>query len=150
MNPFLLPPAERLSEWRNFRNSLLHLDEMEQLEKVAYWVNQAPTSTYVLDYDNPKSWPGPWELINQGDFDDVAMAYLMEQTLLLLGWDPSRLTLHMVRNSAESFQSMILLVDKKWALNYAHASVFNFDNEHQNCAYLISYQVTSDGGHTEI
>lgn len=150
MNHFLLPPAERLNEWRRFRKSLVDLEELDQLKKVAEWVNQAPTSTYVLDYDNPKNWPGPWDLINSGDFDDVAMAYLMEQTLILSGWDSSRMSLHMVRNSSQSIQTMILLIDEKWALNYRHADVFNFDNERQNCAYLVSYRVNSEGGHTEV
>lgn len=150
MNPFLMSPSERLAEWRAFRLGLEGIGDMEQLKKVAEWVALAPTSTYVLDYDDTTTWPGPWDLINTGDFDDVAKAYLMEQTLVMVGWNPERLRLHMVRNSAASMQTMILLVDNKWALNYQHAEVFNFDIERQNCAYLVSYRVNPEGGHLEV
>jgi hypothetical protein len=149
MNPFLLSPSERLAEWREFRLGLATLGDMEQLAAVAKWVALAPTSTYVLDYDDVKSWPGPWELLNQGDFDDVAKAYLMEQTLHIVGWAPERMKLVMVRNQAASLQTMILLIDNKWALNYQHAEVFNFDIERQDCVTLVSYRVNPEGGHLE-
>jgi hypothetical protein len=102
-----------------------------------------------LDYDAPKTWPGPWELLNNGDFDDVAKAYLMEQTLLLAGWSGERLRLQYVRNSTAAIQTMILLVDNKWALNYQHGDVLNFDTERANCLYLASYRVNPEGGHVE-
>lgn len=149
MNPFLQSPSERLTSWREFRQSLTNLEEMDQLKAVSEWVSLAPTSTYVIDYDDPKAWPTPWELLNQGDFDDTAKAYLMEQTLILAGWSPERLRLHYVRNSKESFQTMVVLVDNKWALNYLHAAVINFDNERVDCAYLVSYRVNPEGGHEE-
>lgn len=149
MNPFLLPPSERLAEWRTFRTSLASLEEHEQLNSVAKWVALAPTSTYVLDIYDTESWPGPWELLNQGDFDEPAKAYLMEQTLVMAGWAPERLRLHFVRNQSASMETMVLLVDNKWALNYIHADVLNFDIERGNCAYLVSYRVNPEGGHTE-
>ena len=83
MNPFLQNSSERLLTWRSFRQELSNQDEMAQLESVAKWVSYAPTSTYVLDYDSPHTWPTPWELLSQGDFDDVAKAYLMEQMHLV-------------------------------------------------------------------
>lgn len=149
MNPFLLPASERLAEWRTFRITLATLEEHEQLKSVAKWVGQAPTSTYVLDYNDTSTWPGPWDLLNTGDFDDTAKAYLMEQTLIMAGWAPERLRLHYVRNQTASMETMVLLVDNKWALNYLHADVLNFDIERSNCAYLVSYRVNPEGGHTE-
>jgi hypothetical protein len=150
MNPFLLSPTERLAEWRVFRQTLDTMGDMEQLNAVVKWVDQAPTITYVLDFDDPASWPRPWDLLNGGDFDDVAKAYLMEQTLIMVGWNPERLRLHYVRNQQASMQTMVLLVDNKWALNYVFAEVFNFDIERANCAYLASYRVNPEGGHTEV
>lgn len=150
MNPFLLSPSERLAEWRTFRLGLPAFEEMEQLKMVARWVSQAPTSKYVLDYNDTASWPGPWDLLNQGDFDDTAKAYLMEQTLIMAGWAPERFRLHYVRNHNASMETMVLLVDNKWALNYLHADVLNFDIERLDCAYLVSYQVDSETGHVEI
>ena len=150
MNPFLLPPSERLAEWRTFRMSLETLEEMEQLKSVAKWVDQAPTCNGVLDIYDSKTWPGPWELLNTNDFDDTAKAYLMEQTLIMAGWAPERLRLHYVRNHEASMETMVLLVDNKWALNYQFSDVLNFDIERVNCAYLVSYRVDPEGGHTEV
>lgn len=150
MNPFLLPHSELLAEWRAFRISLETLQEHEQLDQVAKWVGLAPLSTHVLDIFDSSAWPGPWELLNQGDFDDTAKAYLMEQTLIMAGWAPERLRLHYVRNHSASMETMVLLVDNKWALNYLHGDVLNFDIERGNCAYLVSYRVNPEGGHTEV
>lgn len=149
MNPFLLSSSELLAEWRTFRTSLESLEEMAQLQAVAKWVAQAPTCTYVLDSNDPSTWPGPWELLNNNDFDDTAKAYLMEQTLIMIGWAAERLRLHFVRNFEDSMEAMILVVDNKWALNYAHAEVINFDIERAKCAYLVSYRVNPEGGHLE-
>jgi hypothetical protein len=146
MNPFLLSPAERLAAWRTFRLSLADKAEMEQLENIATWVAQAPTTTFVLDCDDPKSWPKPWDLLNEGNFDETAKAYLMYMTLVAVGWSPSRLKLSYIRNSSASIQTMILLVDDTWALNYLFSEVMNFDTERVNCAYLVSYQDDPDGG----
>lgn len=150
MNPFFLSHEERLIAWRSFRQSLEGKTEAEQLEEVAIWFAQAPLSNYVLDFDRASEWPGPWEIMNGGDFDTTALAYLMEQTLLLVGWAPERLRLHFVRNRRLEVEMMILLVDDKNALNYEHKAVFNFDNDRSDCAYLVSYQPSSDGGHIEL
>lgn len=150
MNPFLLPHTERLSAWRSFRHELEGKPEAQQLEAVAKWFSVAPISTYVLDFDRVDTWPTPWEIMNEGDFCTTAIAYLMERTLILAGWQPERLKLHFVRNLNIQDQMMILLVDDLYALNYVHGDVFNFDKERSDCAYLVSYQPTSDGGHTEV
>lgn len=150
MNPFLLPPAERLAEWRTFRNSLAGMEEDQQLTVVAEWFSNAPTNRFVLDFDNATGWPTPWEVMNDGNFCTTAIAYLMEQTLILIGWDIARLSLHYVRNQNIQDQMMILLVDNTWALNYSFKLVFNFDKERSDCAYLVSYRPKAEGGHTQI
>lgn len=147
MNPFLLPPSERLAEWRKFRKSLEGMNDLDQLLKVAKWCAQAPLVTYVLEYDQPSTWPNAWELINEGMFCRTAVAYLMEQSLLMLGWDASRLRLSFVK--AEDDQMMVLVADQKWVLNYSLGELFNFDNVRQDCAILATYQAV-DGGHKEV
>jgi hypothetical protein len=150
MNPFFLSQEERILAWRSFRQNLEGKPETEQLENIAEWFGQAPLSTFVLDFDRPDTWITPWEIMSEGDFCTTAIAYMMEQTLLLLGWAPERLRLIYVRNMQIQDQMMILLVDDKYALNYEHKAVFNFDNDRSDCAYLVAYQPTSEGGHTEV
>lgn len=150
MNVFLLPASERLAEWRKFRKSLESMDETSQLQAIAKWSAQIPTSNYVIDPDKPEEWPGPWELINDGDFCTTAVAYLMEQTLIMLGWDVDRLKLTFVRDMKRHDQMMVLLVDDKWALNYEYGTVFNFDTVRSDCAYLVTYRPGREGGHIEV
>ena len=150
MNMFLLPAPERMAAWREFRKSIQNLSEQEQLEAVAKWGAQMPTCNFIIDPDDPKSWPSPWELINDGDFCTSAVAYLMEQTLIILGWDVDRLKLTYVRDVVRHDQMMVLLVDDKWALNYQYGNVFNFDNVRSDCAYLATYRPGREGGHIEV
>src|SRR5690349_2785603 len=98
MNPFMTSHEERLLAWRSFRQDLAGKSEAEQLQALADWFSQAPLRTYILDSDRASDWPGPWEVMNSGDFDSTAIAYLMEQTLILAGWAPERLKLHFVRD----------------------------------------------------
>jgi hypothetical protein len=145
MNPFLNPASERLSEWRNFRASIKDMTDLDQLLKVANWCSQAPLCNYSMDWDNPKSWPTPWQLIHEGIFCPTAVAYLMEQTLLMAGWSSERLRLIYVKNSEEQVEKMLLLVDDEWVLNYAHGEVFNFDNIRSGSALLATYQAMDEG-----
>ena len=145
MNPFLLSPSERLSEWRDFRASIQNMGDLDQLLKVARWGGQAPLCNYSMDWDNPKSWLTPWELIHEGTFCPTAVAYLMEQTLLMAGWDSSRLRLIYIKNQEEGVEKLLLLVDDAWVLNYSIGEVFNFDNIRSGSALLATYQAVADG-----
>lgn len=146
MNPFLLSSAERLAAWRDFRAAIQGLDEREQLDRLAAWASQIPTVVYALDFDNPQSWPTPWELIHENNFCSTAVAYLMEQTLLLLGWDSSRLQLVYMKNQEDQTQTMVLVVDETWALNYSIGETFNFDTIRSGSALLAVYRAV-EGGH---
>lgn len=148
MNPFLQSSSERLSSWREFRRLLSDIGELDQLTRLAKWASQIPTVTYALDFDNPSSWPTPWELLHENHFCTTAVAYLMEQTLIMLGWEPSRLRLLYIKNADDQEQKMILLVDDTWALNYSIGELFNFDTIRSGSALLAKY-IAVDGGHLD-
>lgn len=145
MNHFLLPPQDRLDTWREFRNELEELSEAEQLERVVDWFGEAPISTFVLDFDHPETWPGPWEVMNEGNFCSTAVAYMMQQSLSLVGWDASRFEFLYVRNSKLEDQMMVLLVDDTHALNYHYKQVFDFAQERDDCQIMVSYRLGADG-----
>jgi len=69
-----LHPQERLAEWKLFRQSLNEYDFETALEKnVAFW-SRVPYVDHFLDRIPKKNWPGPWELIYNNDFCDLARA----------------------------------------------------------------------------
>lgn len=146
MNPFLLSSSERLAAWRDFRSKISGLEETEQLNSLATWAGQIPTVTFSLDFDDPASWPTPWELIHENRFCSTGVAYLMEQTLIMMGWNPDRLKLIYMKNSEDQAQTMILVVDDTWVLNYSIGELFNFDTIRSGSALLAVYKAV-DGGH---
>jgi hypothetical protein len=149
MNIFLLSATQRILEWRKFRYSLHALPELIQLEEICkFWAN-APLTTYALDWDRPDKWPSAWQLISEGNFDAIVVAYLMEQTLILANWDPKRVQLIYLHNPKNSEQTMIVLVDDRWALNYSIGEVFDYSEIKDDCVAVVKYQI-QDGKRTEL
>ena len=137
---FLLSPWQRILAWRSFRNSLSDYDESTQLQRICEFWAQVPLQTFVLDWDQEPSWPSAWQLIHEGNFDSIAVSILMEQTLILSGWNPERLKLMYVKDIKREDQMMILLIDDRLALNYSYKEVFDFTKVKDNCIALVKYQ----------
>lgn len=140
MNFMHLNPTQRILSWRDFRSSIKDLPETEQLEQVAVFWAKVPLITYSIDWDKPATWPTAWELIHEGNFDSTSVAYLMEQTLITLGWDPDRLLLAYIRLRDNSDQMMVLVVDNQYVLNYSWGEVFDIDKIRQQCVSMIKYK----------
>ena len=140
MNFLHLKPTQRILEWREFRSSIKDLSEIEQLEKIAEFWSKVPLITYSIDWDRPETWPTAWELIHEGNFDNSAIGYLIEQTLIAIGWDPERLLLTYVRDKTNEDRLMILIVDDKYVLNYSWGEVFDIDKIRPNCVSMIKYK----------
>lgn len=118
MNPFLLPPKQRLAHWTAFRRGLANLPDAERLGRVATYFTQAPLMTIAYDPERPETWPSPWEMISKGDWCRSSIAIGMEMTLRVGGMDPERTELRMVIAPEIEAQRLLLLVDRCWTLNY--------------------------------
>jgi hypothetical protein len=138
-----------MSKWREFRQELFDLEASEQLKQVAKWFAQCPTSNYSIDWDNPASWPTPWELLHEGTPCLTGVAYLMERTLNLVGWDSNRLVLTYVNDTTQEDTRMLLVVDGQHVLNYNLADVEDFDTLKANVVTLVRYK-SSDKGYARI
>ena len=131
-------------KWREFRNKLSNFNEFEQLQLTADFWAKVPLQTYVIDWDKSKKWLTAWELIHEGNFDTNVIGLLMEQTLILTGWEPDRLKLMYVKDTKIEDQMMILLVDDKWVLNYSYKEVFDYDRIKPNFVVFIRYQIKNN------
>lgn len=126
MNPFVLPPQERLDHWKQFRKELASFSEQEQLEKVAAYWSLAPLSNIAYDVERPDTWPTPWEMVSEGDWCRNSVAIGMEFTLRLAGWSSDRLTLAVVRDYDLSDQIMVVFIDDSKVLNYTYSEVVDY------------------------
>jgi hypothetical protein len=148
MNPFLLSSSDRLTAWRDLRNTLSEISELDQLTQLAHWAGLCPLVKYSLDPETPSSWPTPWDVLHENKLCSTALAYIAEQTLIMIGWNPDRLRLVYLKNITEQEMRMILLVDDTWAINYSQSELFNFDIIRSESALLAVYKAV-EGGHVD-
>jgi len=130
MNPFLSPPAERLADWKQFRQSLATIDETHQLAAVAaYWAN-APLMASADRLDQYARWPTIWEMIHANQWCRNSVAIGMEATLRLAGMAVDRLILRLIHDRIIQAGLLVLVVDDTWLLNYDWGFVRHYTGEH--------------------
>ena len=117
MNPFLLPPAERLADWKRFRTSLVALDAEPQLAAVAAYWAQAPLLSIAYDLDRCHAWPTIWEMIHANAWCRNSVAIGMEATLRLAGLRAD-LILRLIHDRSIQAILLLLVIDDHWVLNY--------------------------------
>lgn len=116
---FDLYTNERLAEWKRFRD---HLEtSSEPFQDVANLWSKAPFVSKYLDPNKPSSWPDPWKLILDGNFDDLAISLGMLYTI--------KLTERFKNSSCEIYQTTdsekksFLVIDNSTILNWQYRSV---------------------------
>lgn len=78
-----LPASERLSRWRDFRKQLNELSlESAILETEQFW-RTCPFIPYYLEPNSPKTWPNPWQLLEENFYCDLAKTLGIVYTLFL-------------------------------------------------------------------
>lgn len=122
MNPFMLPEKDRMLSWRELRNLIQPLSDDEKFIEVTRWWAKAPICRYSIDAENCSSWPTPWELLNEGVFCSSGLAYMMAMTLILSGFDKSRISMPYIDDGDD--RRLIVLVDGQIVLNYSYGEVF--------------------------
>lgn len=120
----------RIGEWRDFRKNIKNLSEEEQINQVVNYWSKMPIVNFVLNYNEYEKWPTAWELITDGYFDTVSIAYLMMETLIICGWDKNRFRLEYIKPDENSEYLMVLIIDDKFILNYSYNEVYNIENYH--------------------
>lgn len=141
---FLLHPTELRHQWRELRKTLVsNLSDEQQFNAVIDWWKSAPLGNRVIDYTDCSNWPGPWELIENKDFDNNSISLCMFYTLLYSEdhrWSDDRLTLSVIVNRKNSTEQLVCVVDGKWLLGYRHGILSNFDNESDlECMQAYNY-----------
>lgn len=149
-NPFLESPNNLRKEWKKLRHGLTeNLSDFDQLDMVVKWWSKCPTAKYWLDWDHPKTWPDPWELITTKNLDNSAISIGMEYTLLLSvdgRWTVDRIKMCLASDAERTLQQLVAVVDNMAVLGFNHARVVEL-----NPNIIIHTEYKYDGKkHTEI
>lgn len=135
----------RLYHWKEFREKLDSIkDDKELLLSIIKYWERWPMVMYSLDFDHPKTWATPWELIHENYLCKSSLAYLMYHTLHLSNpkrWTKRRLTLQLVKEE-ETF--LVLKVDNKYLLNFMYNEVIIIGNEPVKYSIISIYKNRKD------
>lgn len=80
---FQLKTEDRLRAWREFRYSIGCLPMDQALQQTVELWGRAPFIPYHLDSKDPESWPGPWQLLDENIYCDLAKSLGIMYTMLL-------------------------------------------------------------------
>jgi hypothetical protein len=114
---------DRLKQWKEFRREIGDLPFDEAVQKTVHLWSYAPFVNHYLDQSEPSDWPGPWELLADNKYDDMAKALLMLYTLYLSPHGKSH-AFSIAKAQADSTLSsynLVLIDEGKYVLNF----VFN-------------------------
>lgn len=138
MNEFQLDFYSRLRAWNSLRETLKDQNtETRCIEIDRFW-QQSPMSNHYLHPADIKSWPDPWQLIDDNIYCPYARALGMIYTLSLLGIQDIDLVSATDYNSVDV---VLVLVDSaKYVLNYWPNTVVN--NKLSDFTVVRYYDIT--------
>lgn len=123
INIFQLNYDARLKSWYDLRTSLADSNIQTICVEVDKWWQQAPLVNHYLHPIDVPTWPGPWELIYDNNYCQLARGLGMIYTLLLLGVDDIDFRLGTDDNNEDV--ALVLVDNAKYVMNYWPDTVLN-------------------------
>lgn len=120
-----LLPSERLRCWHDFRKSISQKSFEQALNDTEHLWSYAPYVAHYLTHDEIEKWPGPWELIYENYYCNLAKALGIVYTLYLSSHRPE-IEIRIYNDPSVMEQYNLVFIDKgKYVLNYVHDEVVN-------------------------
>jgi len=121
-----LNPAQRLGEWKKFRENLSEQTLEQAIQATAHLWSYAPFVNYYLDPANTKDWPDPWLLLDENYYCDIAKSLGMLYTLALSSHGKNiDLELRIVKDKDGTSSHVVYIDQGKYVINYWHDEVVN-------------------------
>lgn len=118
-------PYDRLRLWQDFRHQISTLTLEEAVKATEHLWSYAPYQKYYLTLDEVKNWPGPWELVFENYYCNLAICLGMLYTLYLSEHKP-QLEIRVYIDPDSMAQYNLLFVEQgKYVLNMEHDAVLN-------------------------
>ena len=115
------PPTyqERLADWVRLRQAAAALEQPEQLMLINDWWFRAPIVNHLILWQNARSWPTPWHLLNNNGYCELARALGIVYTIMLV---ENYTDLKIIQTT----QDNLVQVDHgKYILNWAPGEMLN-------------------------
>ena len=118
-------PYHRLRLWQEFRTKISGLSLADAVKETEHMWSYAPYQKHYLTLDEIKLWPGPWELIFENYYCNLAIALGIMYTLYLSDHKPD-LELKIYVDPVTNEQYNLVFVNKGlYVLNMEHDTVLN-------------------------
>ena len=114
-------PQERLSLWKDFRDSLSDSTAEEQLNSTVAFFSRTPISSRCLDYYTPNTWQTPWEILYHGKYCQSSISVLMYHTLHFFPAFRDTVELWLIDDGNDRY--LVPVKDAKFVLNYALGAI---------------------------
>ena len=115
-NVFQLNYEARLKSWYDLRKSLEDSDVKTSCLAIDNWWQRAPLVNHYLHSNDVDNWPGPWELLVENNYCQIARGLGMVYTLQLVGIKDIDFCIAIDDNSEEC---ALVMVDRAiYVMNY--------------------------------
>jgi len=126
---FDLPADNRLSAWVQLRQNL-EISNTPFEDVVEFWAN-SPFVPYNRNVDpfNQRSWPTPWDIIVENQYDDFTRALMMANTLKLsTRFKNDNIMIKTMVDSSQNKSYNIVIINEEKILNYIDNEVVDIKN----------------------
>jgi len=114
----------RLQAWHELRADAKSKDIESALMDINDWWWQVPTVNHYLHWDDISNWPGPWDLLADDVYCDVARALGMLYTVRLIEHDSIQ---HFSLAQTDK-ANLVLINDGKYILNWCPRQLLNINS----------------------
>ncbi len=116
---------DRLHDWSDLRVCCANQDLETCLRTINDWWFASPWRPYYLHWDDLKTWPGPWDLLADNVFCDLARALGIMYTVMMLERpDITSIGLAITDDS----NNLVLVNGGKYILNWEVGILLNIDS----------------------
>ena len=119
---------ERLASWYDLRQRNQSTTIEQALEDINNWWFQVPVVNRYLHIDDHAVWPGPWDLLADDTYCDLARALGIVYTIMMLDRDDMPKTKIIQTDDG----NLVQVQDGKYILNWAPGELVNIQSTNTN------------------
>lgn len=125
---------DKLTEWYSLRQHCDTLTLEEQCKTINDWWFRMPMVNKLIEWNEVDFWPGPWELLNNSGYCDLARALGIVYTFMMLENQKHK----NIEICLVDQDNLVLIDHGKYILNWAPGELLNIDSYPIDASYRIN------------